>query len=203
MTSVKYFILIFGPPAVGKMTVGRELADLTGLRLFHNHMAIEPVSEIFPFDSPPFARLVRSFRNQVFQEVAASDLSGLIYTCLWNLDDPRDKQFVDEACDLFRSRGAAVHFVELYALLEERLRRNRTELRLEEKPSKRDVEASQRRLLKNEAAAKLNTNGDFFYPEHHIRIDNTSRSAREVAQEIADRIGIDVRSGVRLPRTPT
>jgi len=34
----KKLIILFGPPAVGKMTVGKELADLTGLKLFHNHM---------------------------------------------------------------------------------------------------------------------------------------------------------------------
>jgi len=32
------FVLIFGPQAVGKMTVGQELANLTKLKLFHNHM---------------------------------------------------------------------------------------------------------------------------------------------------------------------
>ncbi|KAA1807131.1 hypothetical protein FXB61_003723 [Bacillus cereus] len=38
-------ILIFGPQAVGKMTVGQELATLTGLKLFHNHMTIDLVSQ--------------------------------------------------------------------------------------------------------------------------------------------------------------
>jgi len=31
-------VIIFGPPAVGKMTVGRALAERTGFKLFHNHM---------------------------------------------------------------------------------------------------------------------------------------------------------------------
>jgi hypothetical protein len=34
--------IIFGPPAVGKMTVGLELERLTGFRLFHNHMVGRP-----------------------------------------------------------------------------------------------------------------------------------------------------------------
>ena len=38
---------MIGNAAVGKMTVGQELMKLTGLRLFHNHMTIEPVIEIF------------------------------------------------------------------------------------------------------------------------------------------------------------
>lgn len=172
------------------MTVGRELADLTGLRLFHNHMAIEPALELFPFDSPPFARLVRSFRNHVFEEVAQSDLPGLIYTCMWDLDDERDRDFIDGVCTLFQSKGADVHFVELYASLKERLRRNRSELRLSAKPSKRDVEASEGRLLANDKKVRLNTDGDFFYPERHIRIDNTHRSPKEVADEICLGFGL-------------
>ncbi|GAA0433130.1 hypothetical protein Aca07nite_02490 [Actinoplanes capillaceus] len=41
MTGTLLFIV--GPPAVGKMTVGERIAARTGLRLFHNHLAIEPV----------------------------------------------------------------------------------------------------------------------------------------------------------------
>ena len=39
-------VLIIGAGAVGKMTVGQELMKITNLRLFHNHMMIEPVIEI-------------------------------------------------------------------------------------------------------------------------------------------------------------
>ena len=35
------FVIIFGPQAVGKMTVGEELAKKTRLKLFHNHMTID------------------------------------------------------------------------------------------------------------------------------------------------------------------
>lgn len=39
-----HLVVIFGPPAVGKMTVGHEPAKLTGFKLFHNHMSVEPRS---------------------------------------------------------------------------------------------------------------------------------------------------------------
>ena len=35
------FVVIFGPQAVGKMTVGQEIEKITGLKLLHNHMTIE------------------------------------------------------------------------------------------------------------------------------------------------------------------
>ena len=36
-------VFILGDAAVGKMTVGQELMKITDLRLFHNHITIEPV----------------------------------------------------------------------------------------------------------------------------------------------------------------
>ena len=40
-------VLLFGNGAVGKMTEGQELMKITDLRLFYNHMTIEPVLEVF------------------------------------------------------------------------------------------------------------------------------------------------------------
>ena len=40
-------LALFGNAAVGKMTVGQELMKITDFRLFHNHLAIEPVIEVF------------------------------------------------------------------------------------------------------------------------------------------------------------
>ncbi|GJM72894.1 hypothetical protein HMSSN036_51100 [Paenibacillus macerans] len=45
-------IVLFGPQAVGKMTVGQELAKITGLKLFHNHMTIDLVSHFFDYGTP-------------------------------------------------------------------------------------------------------------------------------------------------------
>ena len=46
-------VFIFGDAAVGKMTVGQELIKITDLRLFYNHMTIEPVLEIFGSGTTP------------------------------------------------------------------------------------------------------------------------------------------------------
>src|SRR5687767_3426474 len=143
------FIVIFGPPAVGKMTVGYELAKLTGLKLFHNHMTIDLVLNIFDFGDERFHRLVSEFRRRVFEEVAASDLPGLIFTFVWALDQKSDRKFVEDSCDIFRANGAEVYFVELEAELSERLKRNVSEFRLTHKPPKRDIEKSSNQLLKD------------------------------------------------------
>jgi hypothetical protein len=183
-------VILFGPPAVGKMAVGKEMARLTGMRLFHNHMALEPVLQLFPYGSPPFERVVRQFRNAVFEEAARADGPGLIYTCMWDLDDDEMNRYIDWVVSLFERQGATAGFVELSASLEVRLQRNRTELRLAEKPSKRDLDASEARLLANESR-RLNSTGDFPYPDRHLLLVTDTMTAEQAAATIVQRLHHD------------
>jgi AAA domain len=179
-------VVIFGPEAVGKMSVGHELATLTGMKLFHNHMTVDLALNFFEFGHPSFNRLVSVFRKTVFEEVAASDLPGLIFTFTWALDLEADKAFIDRGCEIFRAHEAQIYFVELEAELSQRLERNESEFRLTEKRSKRDVEKSRNLLLKNYEQHRFNSNDDFFYQENYLKIENTNLSAYEAAKRIAD-----------------
>jgi hypothetical protein len=183
------FIIIFGPPAVGKMSVGVELAGLTGLKLFHNHMTIDLALNFFNFGEPPFHRLVDEFRRRIFEEVASSDLPGIIFTYVWALDLESDRAFIDRSCEIFRARDADIYFVELEAELPERIKRNESEFRLSQKPSKRDVVNSRERLLEDEERHRLNSKGDFFYPENYLKITNTNLSPHAAARLIVERFG--------------
>jgi hypothetical protein len=188
-------IFIIGPPAVGKMTVGVQLAKRTGLRLFHNHHTIELVLRFFPFGSPPFGRLVTEFRRRIFEEVAGSDLPGLIFTYVWAFDHPGDHAQIAQLADIFASPGGRVLYVELESTQEERLRRNETEFRLAEKPSKRDVAASRARLLEHDAAYRLNSTGEFEGRADYLRIDNTHLPPETVAGRIIDHFSLPASAG--------
>jgi hypothetical protein len=187
-------VFIVGPPAVGKMTVGAELARRTGLRLFHNHLTIELALRFFPFGSPPFGRLVNEFRRRVVEEVAASDLPGMIFTCAWAFDQPSDEAFVEELAAIFRDRQGRVLFVELEATQAERLRRNETEFRLAEKPSKRDVEQSRARLLEADATYRLNSSGRFDGRSDWLWMDNAELAPDVVADRVIAHFGLVLRA---------
>lgn len=184
------FIIIFGPPAVGKMTVGHELAKRTGFKLFHNHMTIDLVLSLFDWGMPQM-ELVSEFRIRMFEEFADSGLPGLIFTYVWALDHDSDKKYIDGICDIFTKKNAEIYFVELCADLSERLIRNESAFRLENKPSKRDVHASREKMLEHEQEYKMNTDNDFFYTDNYIKIDNTHLSPEEVAVIIIDEFGFD------------
>ncbi|MFH1670138.1 MAG: AAA family ATPase [Patescibacteria group bacterium] len=180
------FILIFGPPAVGKMTVGHELEKLTDFKLFHNHMSIDLVLPFFKHGTPSFHRLNNLFRNELFKEVAKSDLKGFIFTYVWALDEESDNKYVDTITEIFKKEGAEVFYVELEAELDERLKRNKTPHRLEHKPFKRNIKDSERRLLKDDKDYRLNTNENEFQRNNYLKIDNTSLSADKTARLIKD-----------------
>jgi len=188
------FLIIFGPGAVGKMTVGHELQKLTGMKLFHNHMTIDLISNLFTWDDPQF-KLVTEFRKRIFEEVASSDLPGLIFTYVWALDEPSDKSFIDECAEIFRRQNGEVFFVELEADQTVRLERNKTEFRLEQKPPKRDLIDSEKKLLKHDNKYKLNSTGDFFYQKNYLKINNTNLSAVEAAKKIAAEFSLQLQEG--------
>ncbi|MDA1874068.1 MULTISPECIES: AAA family ATPase [Bacillus] len=181
------FILIFGPQAVGKMTVGQELATLTGLKLFHNHMTIDLVSLIFDYSTKEAKRLVSLFRNEIFEEVSKSDLSGMIFTYVWAFDLQSDLDYIHHVVSIFESKGGTVYFVELEAELDERLERNKSPHRLEHKPKKRDIEWSENNLKETMKKHRLNSLHGEIEKEEYIKINNTYLSAKEVAEMIKEK----------------
>lgn len=180
-------ILIIGAPATGKMTVGQELAKLTGLRLFHNHMSLELVNQFFDFGTKAFSRLDKSIRFAVFKEVAESQLEGLIFTLVWDFDCEEDEAYVDDIIQIFRQQQAQVCLVELHAGLEERLKRNQHEHRLLHKPSKRDLERSESNLRYAESNYRMRSRVNEFADKPIFQIDNTHLSPQEAAVMIKEK----------------
>ncbi|WP_395298341.1 hypothetical protein ACF9IK_36440 [Kitasatospora hibisci] len=184
-------LFVIGPAAVGKMTVGGAIAERTGFKLFHNHLTIEPLLRLFPYESPQFQRLNHDFREQILAEAAASDLPGLVFTLVWDFDDPADAALVDRYAAPFRARGARVLFLELTADQSVRLERNAGESRLAEKASKRDLEWSNANLVGMDGTMRLNSVDDFAHlPEAHLLVDNTHLEPGEVARRAVEHFGL-------------
>ena len=70
-------VVLYGPPAVGKLTVAKEVARLTGIKLFHNHLTWNAVTAIFEWRSEPFMRALSEIRRMMFREAARADIDLL------------------------------------------------------------------------------------------------------------------------------
>lgn len=180
------FVLIFGPQAVGKMTVGHALEKTTELKLFHNHMTIDLLHRFFGFSAETW-RLTDLFRIEILEAVSKSNLHGLIFTYVWAFDQQSDWDFVNKICDIFESKGGEVYFVELEADLEERLVRNNTPHRLEHKPTKRNIEQSELDLKTTVEKHRLNSLAGEIKRKNYIKINNTNLRPEEVAKIIKEK----------------
>ena len=166
------FVLICGPQAVGKMTVGQELAKITQLKFMHNHETIDLPLKFFPYKSEARKRLTDLFR---------------FFTVLFEFDKEENWDWLEKIKNIYEKENGEFYIVELESTLEERLRRNKTENRLKNKPTKRDIESSEKELLSCSEEHRLNSyEGEVKY-KNYLRIDNTNISAEDTAKMIKEK----------------
>lgn len=188
-------VIITGAGAVGKMTVGQELMKITDFRLFHNHMMIEPVIEVFgKFDGSIIAKL----REVILEEFFKTDYHGLIFTYLWAFDMQEDWDYIKKFSGRFEATGGKVYYVELIADQAVRLERNKTENRLLHKASKRDLAVSDARILREETKYRVVSNEGEIPFENYLRIDNTHLEPEVVARMIKERFNLPDSRGTEM-----
>jgi len=180
-------LFLIGNAAVGKMTVGQELMKTTNLRLFHNHITIEPVIEVFGYFH---GQTIKGIREIIFEEFSVSDNYGLIFTYMWAFDQKSDWDYVKHVTNIFKNQGADVYYVELVSPQEIRLQRNITENRLKHKKSKRDIEVSNQRLINADKNYRCVSNVGEITFDNYIKIDNSNLSGEIVARMIKERFNL-------------
>jgi hypothetical protein len=111
-------VYLYGPPAVGKLTVATELQHLTGFRLFHNHLTVNALRSVFDFGTDGFNEVVHRVRLDVF-ETATRNAIDVIFTnsSIWAVADGRAQlaAFAGEARARVERAGGRVVFVQLSA----------------------------------------------------------------------------------------
>ena len=169
-------MFLYGPPAVGKLTVARAIADRLPFRVLHNHLTIDAVTEVLPFGSDTFWRVVGRFRRDLVAAAAAEQID-LIYTYVFA---PGDEQHVADIVSAYEDAGGAVSFVQLLAPREVLLRRVLEESRKQYgKPT--DVETLVRMLDEYDDFTALAT------PDG-LRLDMAATSAHDAADQIINHI---------------
>lgn len=165
-------IFLHGAPAVGKLTVARELARLTGFQLFHNHLTVDLVSSIFPFGSEPFITLREQIWLAVLGEAVRNNVS-LIFT--FNPERTVREGFVSDVLHTVERAGGSVIFVELTCTEEE------LERRIED-ASRREFG----KLASVEQYQTLKDQGAFHFPKlpEGISVDTTNQLPADAARLI-------------------
>jgi hypothetical protein len=171
-------VFLYGPAAVGKLAVGRELAPLLGARLFHNHLVVDAVSAVFDFGSEPFVELREKIWISVFREATRRGVP-LVFT--FAPERTVRPGFVKDAIEAVESENGRIRFVELTC----------PEAELETR-----IESASRgefgKLRSLELFRELRRSGAFeypFLPEPLLSVDTSLCSPREAAARIAETLG--------------
>ena len=125
--------------------------------------------------------------KEIFEEFAKSNEDGIIFTTTWDFDSKEDWNMMYRFINIFKKNNAEIYIVELESSLEERLKRNKTENRLENKASKRNLEWSEKDLLKSVEKYRFNSRENEIQEKNYIKIDNTNISADIVAKTIKEK----------------
>jgi hypothetical protein len=171
-------IFLHGLPGVGKLTVARGLAQRTGYKLFHNHLAVDLVESVFEFGSRPFVELREMIWLTTFSRASEEHLAGLIFT--FAHDRTVRSGFIDETRRAVEAAGGVVSFVELRCSADELERRI-------EQPSRREFG----KLSSVAQFRELKDAGVFVVPEipaGSLVVETDGKSAAETAEEISSRL---------------
>jgi shikimate kinase len=122
-------IFLYGPPASGKYTIAKLLAEKMGYKLFHNHLTVDLLRSVFEFGAPGFFELSRKMRLQIFEEAARQNIPGIVFTYVYEKDE--DDPFIREVLEKVTAAGGEVKFVQIYCEKEELLKRVKEESRKE------------------------------------------------------------------------
>lgn len=175
-------VFIYGPPAVGKLTVAKELARMTGFKLYHNHVSVDFVESVFEFGTPTFWRLVDKFRREIL-EAAAKEGVDTIFTFVYGKGV--DDEFVGDIVRRVKSHKGTVCFVRLRCERKELLRRVGAESR--KKVGKLTTKSGLRQMFKRyELGAEVPTTKS-------LSIDTTNQSPRRVAKQIVQHYKLPIK----------
>jgi hypothetical protein len=165
-------------PGVGKLTIGRALADLIGGRLLDNHSVFNVAFALTEFRSPAFYDAVREVREIAYRRIL--DLPPevpVVLTNWYSQGSAWGEENWDRAIALAKERKCALNIVTLHCQPEENARR----IQSPERAGKRKPQGEEFVSDNRKGRPLLDRGGDRL-----LRLEVTNLSGSEAAQEIAN-----------------
>jgi len=168
-------LLIYGPPAVGKLTVAKHIVAQTDFKLFDNHISIDFVENVFKRGHPSFSKTVDAVRMLMFEEAAKADVD-LLFTLVYA--HPIDTPYIAAIIETIEKHGGDVLLVHLTCTEEHLLQRVTN-------PSR----ASKNAITDTKTLTKLLRDYDLYSPfpeSESFSIITDDKNPEETAKEIIE-----------------
>jgi dephospho-CoA kinase len=169
-------IVIYGPPAAGKYTIAKIISEITGYKLFHNHLTADLLKSVFTWGTPEFFRLSQKIRIEIIEEAAKQNIAGIIHTFVYEKE--ADDNFVKNMIEAVLKNNGEVKFIQIYCEQEQLLKRV-TEDSRNKFQKVRTVENLQKTLEERDLVSPIGF-------VDSIKIDNTFLSIDETVKKVLD-----------------
>jgi len=104
-------VFIYGAPAVGKLTVAKELAKLTGYKLFHDHIVQDAVCQIFERESEVWESLRLDWYLSAVNKLM-SEKTDVVTTFCYKYPD--NESSIKEMISNVQNYRGNIYFTRLY-----------------------------------------------------------------------------------------
>ncbi len=171
-------LIIYGPPASGKLTIAKEVAKKTQYKLFHNHLTVDLLKIFLEFGTPEFFELNQKMKLDILEAAAKQGVDGIIYTFVY--DRTTDNPFVVKLKNLAERQNISIKFLQIYCEKKELLKRVTMESR-----------KAYKKVQSVEGLSRYLDSGDFVSPIDNvdsIKVDSSNLSIESTVELVISSI---------------
>ncbi len=169
-------IIIYGPPASGKLTVAKELSKITGYKLLHNHLFADLAGEIFEFGNKDFFEFINETRLNLIERALKKKVEGIIMTLVYIKG--KHEPLLRKLIKLVNKNRGTYHFVRLKCTNKELLKRVKL-------PSRKKYRKLTSQKILNQSLKEGDKNEKIKFVRSY-EINNTKIPAKKVSEMIKE-----------------
>lgn len=107
--------ILYGPPAVGKLTVAKELAKLTNAKIFDSRQIIDIVEPVVSRENPEFIALIYSLQLQILNAAMRFGKQNIIFVFTFSASTRPDVALLQTILEAGQTHSVAIELVHLTA----------------------------------------------------------------------------------------
>ena len=102
-------VILYGPPATGKLTVAKELAAIADVKVFDNHQVIDIIEPIVTRKYADFAKLIYDTYRSIIVAAIKANQVNVVITFPYAANLERDVDFITKLVNFTREQASEAY----------------------------------------------------------------------------------------------